>query len=226
MAILSRFCSSLFPASTAKVERQARWGTPVRNIPKKDQSIALDLFQKLISQNYLHSTDPTIVALKGSECNFELMVRYFETNISGIYNQPHPLEARIERELLEGLSKVNQKDEQAAFTDLKQVVDKFAKMGIPQQDISTYIDHYQSNPKQFAQQHPKLPRMLFEYQTARAVYDTSVTQWAKRSLQSNPSTNDARSLTGRVTQEIQNAQPTGFLNRLRSYFFGYKSTRL
>ena len=139
MAILARFYSSLFPASTAKVERQARWGTPVRNIPQKDQSIALDLFQKLISQNYPHSTDPTIVALKGSECNFELMVRYFETNTSGIYNQPHPLEARIERELLEGLSKVNQKDEQAAFTDLKQVVDKFAKMGIPQQDISTYI---------------------------------------------------------------------------------------
>ena len=226
MAILSRIYSSLFPDSTAKVEQQARWGTPVRNIPQKDQAIALDLFRKLISQNYPNSTEPTIVALQGAECNFKSMVRYFETNTSGIYNQPHPLAARIEQELLGGLSKATQQDEQAAFTDLKQIIDKFAKMGIPQQDISTYIDRYQSNPKQFTQQYPELPRMLFEYQTARTVYDTAVTQWAKRSLQSNPSTNDARSLTGRVTQEIQNAQPTGFLNRLRSYFFGYKSTRL
>lgn len=182
MEILSRVYSSLFSASTAKVEPRARWGTPVRNIPEKDQPIALDLFRKLISQNYPHSTDPTIVALQGSECSFESMVRYFETNTSGAYNRPHPLAAKIERELLGGLSKVNQKDEQGAFTDLKQVVDKFAKMGIPQQDISTYIDRYQSNPKQFAQQYPELPRILFEYQTARAVYDTAVTQWAKRSL--------------------------------------------
>jgi len=166
------------------------------------------------------------VALQGSECNFKLMVQYFETNTSGAYNQPHPLAAKIEQELLGGLSKVNQKDEQAAFTDLKQVVDKFAKIGIPQHDISTYIDHYQSNPKEFAQRYPELLRTLFEYQTARAVYDTAVTQWAKRSLQSQPSTNDARSLRERVTQEIQSAQPTGLLDRFRSYFFGYKSTRL
>jgi hypothetical protein len=226
MAILSRIYSSLFPDSTAKVGPQARWGTPVRNIPQKEQAIAVDLFRKLISHNYPNSTDPTILALQDSKCNFELMVRYFETNTSSSYNQPHPLAARIERELLGGLSKATQQDEQAAFTDLKQVIDKFAKKGIPQQDISKYIDHYQSNPKQFAKQYPELPRMLFEYQTARAVYDTAVTQWAKGSLQAYPPTSDARSLAGRVTQEIQNAQPTGFLDRLRSYFFGYKSTRL
>jgi hypothetical protein len=226
MEILSRFYSSIFSDSTAKVGLQARWGTPVRNIPETDQPIAVDLFRKLIFQNYPNSTDPAIVALQGSECNFKLMVQYFETNTSGAYNQPHPLAAKIEQDLLEGLSKINQKDEQSAFTDLKQVVDKFAKIGIPQQDISTYIDHYQSNPKQFAQRYPELLRTVFEYQTARAVYDTAVTQWAKKSLQSQPSTNDARSLRERVTQEIQNAQPTGLLDRFRSYFFGYKSTRL
>ena len=226
MSILSRVYSSIFSDSTPKVELRARWGTPVRNIPKKDQPIALDLFRKLISQNYPNSTDPTIVTLQGSKCSFQSIVRYFETNTCSIYNRPHPLAAKIERELLEGLSKVNQKDEQAAFTDLKHVVDKFSKRGILQQDISTFIDLYQSNPKQFTKQYPELPRMLFEYQTARAVYDTAVTQWAKRSLQSQPSTSDARSLTGRVTQEIQNAQPTSFLSRLLSYFFGYKSTRL
>jgi len=147
------------------------------------------------------------------------MLDYFERNIDGWNNDP--VAERIETDVLNSLGRATQQDERKAYEQLQLVINKFAAHNTPEAQIKDLLEEYQKNPKEFQKNFPELPRLLFEYQRARAVYDVAVNQWATSYLQTHSTSNKKTSLLSRVTEELKAATPCWL-----AHLFGYKSIKV